>query len=130
MLETAKKQARLASAALPSFPSLLISAEGTEARGAFAQAQQAFLQPDARAVDRLALLLEQKRIGIVAHFYMDPQVRAGTAGWLDGWMAAEAPAPPPPGLLPARPLRTDLRCHLPRAHAYAARPASPALPWL
>ena len=37
--------------------------------------------PDAATVDRLAAALREKRIGVVAHFYMDPQVRRrGSAG--------------------------------------------------
>lgn len=44
-------------------------------------AQAKFLRPDSRMVDELVALLESKKIGIVAHFYMDPevQVRGRTA---------------------------------------------------
>ena len=39
---------------LPRFPSLVIKAGATEPQGAFAQAQDRYLQPDGAAVDRLA----------------------------------------------------------------------------
>jgi quinolinate synthase len=39
MLESMKKRARLLTGDLPRFPSLLITAEGTSAQGAFAEAQ-------------------------------------------------------------------------------------------
>jgi hypothetical protein len=47
--------------------------------GAFAEAQAQFLQPKGAEVDQLAQMLSSKRIGVVAHFYMDPEV----GGW--GW---------------------------------------------
>eukprot|EP00887_Chlorella_sp_A99_P001402 scaffold8.g1402.t1 len=154
MLEAAKKRARLATADLPRFPSLLIGRRGTEAQGAFAEAQarllghraragagalhararrrrrapractpapsphppppphpthtpppppththhptlppptcmccaQAqFLRPDPATVDRLAGLLEAKRIGVVAHFYMDPEVQGVLSSAAERW---------------------------------------------
>ena len=75
MLEAAKKRARELSGALPRFPSLLISRRGTSAQGAFAEAQDAFLRPDPATVDALAAVLEAKKVGLVAHFYMDPEVQ-------------------------------------------------------
>jgi quinolinate synthase len=81
MLEAAKRGARAARGDLPRFPSLLISAAGTQAQGAFAEAQDAYLRPDPAAVNALVEVLAAKRIGIVAHFYMDPQVRAALGAW-------------------------------------------------
>lgn len=85
MLEAAKKRARLATADLPRFPSLLIGRRGTEAQGAFAEAQAQFLRPDPATVDRLAGLLEAKRIGVVAHFYMDPEVQGVLSSAAERW---------------------------------------------
>lgn len=58
-----------------SFPSLRISARDLEPRGAFAEAQAAFLSPDPKLVAELDELLRQKKIGIVAHYYMDPELQ-------------------------------------------------------
>ncbi len=44
-------------------------------QGAFAEAQARYLAPNPSAVDQLAGLLSAKAIGVVAHFYMDPQVQ-------------------------------------------------------
>lgn len=58
-------------------------------QGAFAEAQAQFLRPDAATVDQLAATLRAKKIGVVAHFYMDPQV-----GWLvlvDGLVGRSVP---------------------------------------
>eukprot|EP00238_Polyblepharides_amylifera_P001044 CAMPEP_0196572562 /NCGR_PEP_ID=MMETSP1081-20130531/2593_1 /TAXON_ID=36882 /ORGANISM="Pyramimonas amylifera, Strain CCMP720" /LENGTH=631 /DNA_ID=CAMNT_0041889921 /DNA_START=521 /DNA_END=2416 /DNA_ORIENTATION=- len=57
------------------FPSLTISQAGIRAEGAFAQSQALFLTPDPASVQRLADTLAAKKIGIVAHFYMDPEVQ-------------------------------------------------------
>ena len=43
-------------------------------QGDFARAQAEYLQPDLAQVDGLVQALSSKKIGIVAHFYMDPQV--------------------------------------------------------
>ncbi len=57
------------------FPTLRISADGFEARGAFAQAQAAWLQPDPATVARLDDLLRRGNAGVLAHFYMDPELQ-------------------------------------------------------
>ena len=57
------------------FPSLLIRADRFEAQGSFAEAQAAFLQPDAEEVRALTEALREKKVGIVAHFYMDPELQ-------------------------------------------------------
>ena len=77
MLETVKKQTRLlqANADKPPFPSLLITADAVTPQGSFAEAQAQFLEPDEAVVDALVAELKSKNIGIVAHFYMDPQVQ-------------------------------------------------------
>jgi hypothetical protein len=43
-------------------------------QGDFARAQAEYLQPDIAQVDGLVQTMSSKKIGIVAHFYMDPQV--------------------------------------------------------
>ncbi|KAL3512704.1 hypothetical protein ACH5RR_025421 [Cinchona calisaya] len=57
------------------FPSLVVSSDGIEAKGSYAEAQARFLSPDELKVQELANLLKEKKIGIVAHFYMDPEVQ-------------------------------------------------------
>ena len=53
LLETARKRVLTLVERLPSFPSLLISADALEPQGDFAKAQAQFLKPDAGQVDRL-----------------------------------------------------------------------------
>jgi quinolinate synthase len=57
------------------FPVLRIDRNGISARGSFAEAQASFLRPDPRLVRKLDALLSEKRIGVVAHFYMDPELQ-------------------------------------------------------
>ena len=57
------------------FPSLLVSRSGIVPQGPYAVSQARFLQPDAAQVQALAALLAEKRVGIVAHFYMDAEVQ-------------------------------------------------------
>ncbi|MGB8329282.1 MAG: quinolinate synthase NadA [Polyangiales bacterium] len=60
---------------LPVFPSLRITADALIPRGAFAEAQAAFLKPDPKLVVQLDTLLRDKNTGVVAHFYMDPELQ-------------------------------------------------------
>lgn len=57
------------------FPSLVVSRRGFQARGAFAEAQAAFLEPDPASVVGLRQAAERHAVGIVAHFYMDPELQ-------------------------------------------------------
>ena len=57
------------------FPSLCISRRGLVAQGGFAEAQAAFLEPDPASVRRLVRLAEKNDVGLVAHFYMDPELQ-------------------------------------------------------
>ena len=80
MLETARKQARrLADESTEQnnspFPSLIVTADGVAANGVFAETQREYLEPDEATVDKLVTTLKQKKIGIVAHFYMGAQVQ-------------------------------------------------------
>jgi quinolinate synthase len=60
---------------LPVFPSLRITADALIPQGAFAEAQAAFLKPDPGLVIQLTTLLRDKNAGVVAHFYMDPELQ-------------------------------------------------------
>lgn len=57
------------------FPSLIITTDGIEAKGSFAEAQALFLSPEELKVQELVNVLRAKKIGVVAHFYMDPEVQ-------------------------------------------------------
>lgn len=57
------------------FPSLLIERHGLTPQGSFAEAQAAYLRPDAAAVAELDRLLAATNTGVVAHFYMDPELQ-------------------------------------------------------
>lgn len=65
------------------FPSLLLRRGGISAQGAFAEAQAAFLEPDAATVARLQGLLRATDAGVVAHFYMDAELQGAllATGW-------------------------------------------------
>lgn len=66
---------RYAPPASTAFPVLRISQEGISAEGSFAETQASYLRPDPRLVKKLDSLLSEKKIGIVAHFYMDPELQ-------------------------------------------------------
>lgn len=85
MLEAMKRRARMLTSDLPRFPSLLIGADRLEPRGAFAEAQARYLEPDPAVVDRLVSELSSRRVGVVAHFYMDPEVQGALASAAARW---------------------------------------------
>jgi len=58
-----------------SFPTLRIRADELTPEGSFAEAQAAYLSPDARTVDELVGLCRDKNVGIVAHYYMDAELQ-------------------------------------------------------
>ena len=60
---------------MDSFPVLRITRDSLVPEGSFAEAQAAFLQPDPATVKELEALLRSKKIGVVAHFYMDPELQ-------------------------------------------------------
>ncbi|RMH44888.1 MAG: hypothetical protein D6689_01245 [Deltaproteobacteria bacterium] len=62
-------------AAVGAFPSLIIRADALEPVGAFAQAQADYLSPDPSAVAELTERLRRHDAGVVAHFYMDPELQ-------------------------------------------------------
>ncbi|KAL5064564.1 hypothetical protein RYX36_026301 [Vicia faba] len=57
------------------FPSLIITADGFVPKGTYAEAQAKYLFPNKLKVDELVNVLKDKKIGVVAHFYMDPEVQ-------------------------------------------------------
>ncbi|KAI4374594.1 hypothetical protein MLD38_012574 [Melastoma candidum] len=57
------------------FPSLIVNADGIQAKGSYAEAQARYLFPDDSTVKELVGVLKEKKIGLVAHFYMDPEVQ-------------------------------------------------------
>lgn len=60
---------------MSSFPSLTVRAADLVPRGAFAEAQAAWLHPDPAAVAAVRAACERHAIGIVAHFYMDAELQ-------------------------------------------------------
>ncbi|KAJ6374375.1 hypothetical protein OIU78_029984 [Salix suchowensis] len=65
------------------FPSLVISSDGIQAKGSYAEAQARYLFPDESKVQELVKELKEKKIGVVAHFYMDPEVQENVRAILD-----------------------------------------------
>jgi quinolinate synthase len=57
------------------FPSLVIRADALVPQGAFAESQAEFLRPDPATVTKLTETLRAKNVGVVAHFYMDPELQ-------------------------------------------------------
>jgi quinolinate synthase len=57
------------------FPSLIIRANELVPLGSFAEAQAEFLEPDTATVRSLDALLKKNDVGVVAHFYMDPELQ-------------------------------------------------------
>ncbi|KAJ0105792.1 hypothetical protein Patl1_18150 [Pistacia atlantica] len=57
------------------FPSLVVTKDGVQAKGSYAEAQARYLFPDESKVEELVNMLKEKKIGIAAHFYMDPEVQ-------------------------------------------------------
>lgn len=60
---------------MTTFPSLLLRGGEITAQGPFAEAQAAFFDPDPATVSRLRSLLAAHEVGVVAHFYMDPELQ-------------------------------------------------------
>lgn len=85
MLETARKLARGLMGEMETFPSLLLKANSISAQGSFAESQAQYLRPNGEAVERVVELLSSKKIGVVAHFYMDPQVQGVLSSAGERW---------------------------------------------
>jgi quinolinate synthase len=65
------------------FPSLLITQDQLIPQGSYAQSLQMHLQPNQKDVQALDELLQAKHVGLVAHFYMDPEIQGvlGALTW-------------------------------------------------
>eukprot|EP00879_Flechtneria_rotunda_P002104 GHRR01002285.1.p1 GENE.GHRR01002285.1~~GHRR01002285.1.p1 ORF type:complete len:676 (+),score=228.04 GHRR01002285.1:210-2237(+) len=85
MVEAIKRRTRLLVTDLPKFPSLLISGDSVQPQGTFAEVQAQYLEPDQQTIVQLVSLLQTKKIGIVAHFYMDPQVQGVLSAAAEAW---------------------------------------------
>ncbi|XP_061364872.1 quinolinate synthase, chloroplastic [Gastrolobium bilobum] len=57
------------------FPSLVVTADGVLPKGSYAEAQAKYMFPNELKVNELVNVLKEKKIGVVAHFYMDPEVQ-------------------------------------------------------
>lgn len=57
------------------FPAILLTANSLQAQGSFAAVQAEYLAPDQQVAQELADLLHSNHAGIVAHFYMDPELQ-------------------------------------------------------
>jgi quinolinate synthase len=60
---------------MDAFPSLRITADKLIPEGSFAESQAEYLEPDREYVAKLDAILREKKIGIVAHYYMDPELQ-------------------------------------------------------
>lgn len=79
----------LAPMSIASFPSLLVYRDRLVPQGSFAEAQAAFLAPDTETVATLDRLVREKNVGIVAHYYMDPELQGVLARltWPHVWIS-------------------------------------------
>lgn len=59
----------------PPFPAIRLSADHVSAQGSFAAVQAEYFSPDPQLAQELSELLRQNKAGIVAHFYMDPELQ-------------------------------------------------------
>jgi len=61
------------------FPTLRVLEDRFEAEGAFALSHPQYLRPDPESERALDALLAERRIGVVAHYYMDPELQGALA---------------------------------------------------
>jgi quinolinate synthase len=79
----------LALMSIQPFPSLLVSRDRLTPLGSFAEAQAMYLSPDPETVATLDRLARAKNVGIVAHYYMDPELQGVLArlSWSHVWIS-------------------------------------------
>ncbi len=58
-----------------SFPSLSITSKKLIPNGSYAERQAEYLNPDQDRIYSINKMLEQKKVGLVAHFYMDAELQ-------------------------------------------------------
>lgn len=85
MLEAMKRRAGALIKEFPLFPSIVITANSLQPQGTFAEVQAQYLSPDQEQVQQLADVLQSKKIGVVAHFYMDPEVQGVLTSAAEQW---------------------------------------------
>ena len=76
MFDTMKKRVYDQLGHRQDFPSLLVTKNNLIPQGAYAESQATYLKPDQGVVRELVHLLEKTKTGVVAHFYMDPEVKS------------------------------------------------------
>lgn len=71
------------------FPSLLVTKDALVPQGSFAEAQAAYLSPDAETVALVDRLAREKNVGLVAHYYMDPELQGvlSRLSWPNTWIS-------------------------------------------
>mmetsp|Transcript_17438 Transcript_17438/g.22634 ORF Transcript_17438/g.22634 Transcript_17438/m.22634 type:complete len:328 (+) Transcript_17438:162-1145(+) len=57
------------------FPSIIINSKKISANGTFAETQLSYLTPDKDAIQDLDDALQKANLGVVSHFYMDPELQ-------------------------------------------------------
>jgi quinolinate synthase len=75
MFDTMKKRVYNQLGHRQDFPSLLITKDDLVPQGAYAESQATYLKPDQETVRSLVQSLQKTKAGVVAHFYMDPEVQ-------------------------------------------------------
>merc|ERR1711977_398824 len=75
MFDTMKKRVYNELGHKQDFPSLLITKDDLVPQGAYAEAQATYLKPNQETVHSLVQSLQKTKSGVVAHFYMDPEVQ-------------------------------------------------------
>ncbi len=71
------------------FPSLLVQRDRLTPQGSFAEAQAMYLSPDPETVATVDRLAREKNVGIVAHYYMDPELQGvlSRLSWPHTWIS-------------------------------------------
>jgi len=70
---------------METFPSLTITKDDIVPQGPYAESQATYLKPDPQRVADLVNLLKRNKCGVVAHFYMDPEVQGVLAAAQREW---------------------------------------------
>merc|ERR1711977_598042 len=85
IFESMKKQVYNLMGKREHFPSLVITKDDLIPKGSYAESQATYLKPKAEVVDSLVALLKRNKVGVVAHFYMDPEVQGVLSSAQGDW---------------------------------------------
>jgi len=85
LIEAIQRRTRSAIEGADPFPSLSISRNSAVPQGEYATAQAKYLNPDEEMTKKLVSLLKEKKVGVVAHYYMDPEVQGVLTKAADEW---------------------------------------------